>query len=114
MIPSTTTKTKDEWLHCWSIVAKHQHKFAGSLEYYLLGNLQKQLSTTATQTCILCGSSDETLNHLMEQCWITKKIWCLLQQQQQNHRPPISFPTTYNRNAGLAHPPSEMANNIQI
>ncbi|GME73887.1 unnamed protein product [Ambrosiozyma monospora] len=70
IIPSTTTKTNDEWLHCWSIVAKHQHKFPGSLEYlhlYLLGNLQKQLSTTPTHTCILCRSSDETLDHLIEQ-----------------------------------------------
>ncbi|GMG55621.1 unnamed protein product [Ambrosiozyma monospora] len=66
--PQNTTKSKDEWRHCWNIIAKHQHKFPGSLEYlqfYLLGNLQKQLSTAQTKQCILCKGSDETLNHLV-------------------------------------------------
>ncbi|GMG30260.1 unnamed protein product [Ambrosiozyma monospora] len=95
--PHNTTKSKDEWLHCWNIIAKHQHKFPGSLEYlqfYLLGNLQKQLSTAQKKPCILCKGSDETLNHLVEQCWVAKTIWRLLQQQQTNNQHPLPQPTT--------------------
>ncbi|GMG36752.1 unnamed protein product [Ambrosiozyma monospora] len=42
----------------------HQHKFPGSLEYlqfYLLGNLQKQLSTAQTKPCILCKEGIDRL-----------------------------------------------------
>ncbi|GMG39473.1 unnamed protein product [Ambrosiozyma monospora] len=74
-----------------------QNIFPGSLEYlqfYLLGNLQKQLSTAQTKPCILCIGCDETLNHLVEQCWVTKAIWRLLQQQQTNNQHPLPQTTT--------------------